>query len=86
MTASGPRRMLLEDQVLDIVPVSRSTLWRMQRRGKFPKATYISANRRCWFEDQIIDWQNRVNEFEPNRGRGKGRRKTTALPKNTDTA
>jgi prophage regulatory protein len=79
MIASGPRKMLLEDQVLNIVPVSRSTLWRMERTGKFPKATYISANRRVWFEDQIVDWQNSVNEFQPNRGRGKGRRKATAL-------
>lgn len=78
MTASGPRRMLVEDQILDIVPVSRSTLWRMERAGKFPKATYISANRRVWFEDEIIAWQNTVNEYNPHRGRGKGRRAALA--------
>ena len=80
MTASGPRKMLLEAQVLDIVPISRSTLWRMERAGKFPKSTHISPNRRCWFEDQIVDWQNTVNEFRPNRSRGKGR--CPATPKN----
>ena len=84
MTASGPRKMLLEAQVLDIVPVSRSTLWRMERAGKFPKSTHISPNRRCWFEDQIVDWQNTVNEFQPNRRRGKGRRPVT--PKNDHSA
>lgn len=73
MTASGPRKMLLEDQILDIVPVSHSTLWRMMRAGKFPAATYISPNRRVWFEDEIILWQATVNEFQPHRGRGKGR-------------
>ena len=73
MTASGPRRMMLEDQVLDIVPISRSTLWRLERSGKFPRATYISPNRRVWFEDEIISWQSSVNEFQPHRGRGKGR-------------
>lgn len=73
MTAIGPRKMMTEEEVLDIVPVSRSTLWRMERAGKFPRATYISANRRCWFEDQIIAWQNEVNEFNPHRGRGKRR-------------
>jgi predicted DNA-binding transcriptional regulator AlpA len=66
--------MLLEEQALDIIPVSRSTLWRLERAGKFPRATYISANRRCWYEDEIIRWQETVNEFQPNRGRGKGRR------------
>jgi prophage regulatory protein len=74
MTASGPRRMLLEDQVLELIPLSRSTLWRMERAGNFPRATYISANRRVWFEDEIIAWQNTVNEFDPKRGRGKARR------------
>jgi prophage regulatory protein len=70
--------MLVEEQVLEIVPVSRSTLWRMERTGTFPRSIYISKNRRVWFEDEIVGWQNSVNEFQPNRGRGKGRRKTTA--------
>ena len=84
MTASEPRKMLVEDKILDIIPVSRSTLWRMERSGKFPRATYISANRRVWFEDQIIEWQNTVDEFQPNRSRGKRRRPIT--PKNDHSA
>jgi prophage regulatory protein len=45
---------------------------RMGKAGRFPKATYISPNRRVWFEDEIIAWQNAVDEFDPNRRRGKG--------------
>lgn len=71
---SGPRRMLSEKQVLEIVPVGRTTLYRMEKAGRFPKSTYISPNRRVWFEDEIIAWQHAVDEFNPNRGRGKGRR------------
>jgi prophage regulatory protein len=71
---SGPRRMLSEKQVLAIIPVGRSTLWRMEKAGRFPKSTYISANRRVWFEDEIVEWQKAVDAFDPNRGRGKGRR------------
>ena len=69
-----PRRMLNEKQVLEIVPVGRTTLYRMEKAGRFPKSTYISPNRRVWFEDEIIAWQNAVDEFDPNRRRGKGRR------------
>ena len=69
-----PRRMLNEKQVLEIVPVGRTTLYRMEKAGRFPKSTYISPNRRVWFEDEIIAWQNKVDEFDPRRGRGKGRR------------
>ena len=72
---SGPRRMLNEKQVLDIVPLSRTMLYRMEKAGRFPKSTYISPNRRVWYEDQVIAWQRAVDEFNPNRGRGKGRRR-----------
>ena len=65
---SGPRRMLNEKQVLQIVPVSPVTLWRMEKKGLFPKGTYISPNRKIWYEDEIIKWQTDVN------GRGRGRR------------
>jgi prophage regulatory protein len=71
---SGPRRMLNEKQVLGIVPVGRTTLYRMEKSGRFPRSTYISPNRRVWFADEIIAWQNAVDEFNPRRGRGKGRR------------
>ena len=72
---SGPRRMLNEKQVLQIIPLSRTTLYRMEKAGRFPKSTYISPNRRVWYEDQVIAWQRAVDEFNPNRGRGKGRRR-----------
>ena len=72
---SGPRRMLNEKQVLEIVPVGRTTLYRMEKTGRFPRSTYISPNRRVWFADEIIAWRNAVDEFNPNRGRGKGRRR-----------
>jgi prophage regulatory protein len=72
------RRMLNEKLVLAIVPLGRSTLLRMEREGKFPKSTYISANRRIWFEDEIVAWQNTVDEFNPNRGRGKRRTRTSS--------
>ena len=73
---SAPRRMLSEKQVLEIVPVGRTTLYRMEKAGRFPRSTYISPNRRVWFEDEIIAWQNAVDEFDPNRRRGKGRART----------
>ena len=71
---SGRRHMLSEKQVLEIIPVGRTTLYRMEKAGRFPRSTYISPNRRVWFEDEIIAWQNAVDEFDPNRGRGKVRR------------
>ncbi|WP_143198825.1 AlpA family phage regulatory protein [Bradyrhizobium sp. NAS80.1] len=85
---TGPRKMLNEAQVLAIVPVSRTTLFRMAKSGRFPKGTYISPNRRVWYEDEIAAWQNAVDEFDPHRARGKGRRGRTvsALGGKADTS
>ena len=74
---SRPRRMLSEQQVLAIIPVSRTTLYRMEKTGRFPKSTYISPNRRVWYEDEIVAWQSAVDEFDPRRRRGKGRRRAS---------
>lgn len=74
LDSTEPRRMLSEKQVLKVVPVARTTLYRMEKAGRFPRSTYISPNRRVWFADEIIAWQNAVDEFDPKRGRGKGRR------------
>ncbi|KRR14604.1 hypothetical protein CQ12_10765 [Bradyrhizobium jicamae] len=58
--AGGIRRMLTEEQVLAIIPVSGVTLWRMVRDGRFPRPHYISPNRKVWFSDEIVAWQNDV--------------------------
>ena len=74
---AGLRPMLTERMVLDLVPISRTTLYRLERAGKFPRSVYVSANRRLWFRDQIVAGQAAVDEHDernPNRGRGKGRR------------
>ncbi|MGV7218262.1 helix-turn-helix transcriptional regulator [Bradyrhizobium sp. UFLA05-112] len=70
---SRPRRMLNEAQVLAVVPVSTTTLWRMERRGLFPRGTFISANRKVWFEDEVVRWQREVDGrrrgFQATKGR-----------------
>ena len=43
---NAPRKMLTLVQVLEIVPVGRTTLFKMERKGTFPASHYASANRR----------------------------------------
>ncbi|MDI3562440.1 AlpA family transcriptional regulator [Bradyrhizobium sp. Arg816] len=72
------RPMLTEQMVLELVPISRTTLFRLERAGKFPRSVYVSPNRRFWFRDQVVAWQTAINdndERNPKRGRGKGRRR-----------
>jgi prophage regulatory protein len=82
-TAPKLRRMLSLEQVLEIIPVSPVSLWRMQRDGRFPRGTFISPNRRIWFEDEVIAWQQAISESDrrdPTRRRGKGRRPRSKSP------
>jgi prophage regulatory protein len=76
-TAPKLRRMLNLEQVLAIVPVSKVSLWRMQRDGRFPRGTFISPNRQIWFEDEVVAWQREVD------GRRRGRRHHPSRPKPT---
>jgi prophage regulatory protein len=55
--SAEPRRMLTLAQVLDIVPLKRTTLFKMEKNGTFPASHYASANRRFWFADDLARWQ-----------------------------
>jgi prophage regulatory protein len=67
------RKMLSLNEVLAIVPIARSTLLRMVRLKQFPQPIHISENRRVWYEDQIIAWQELVENSQHRRRRGPGR-------------
>jgi predicted DNA-binding transcriptional regulator AlpA len=55
---ASPRRMMTVEDVLAIVPVGRTTLFRMERDGLFPPSHYVSPNRRFWYADEVAQWQN----------------------------
>jgi predicted DNA-binding transcriptional regulator AlpA len=81
--ASGPRRMLNEKQVLEIVPVGRTTLYRMAKTGRFPRSTYISPNRRVWFEDEIVACKTPLTNSIRTVAGAKGVGPVSQLPPNT---
>jgi predicted DNA-binding transcriptional regulator AlpA len=57
---AGVRVMLNQNQVLAIVPVAPVTLWRMEKKGQFPRGTFISPNKKIWYLDEIKKWQSEV--------------------------
>jgi predicted DNA-binding transcriptional regulator AlpA len=52
--------MMTVDEVLAIVPVSRSTLFRMERLKRFPRAHQIADRRKIWFADEVAAWQRNL--------------------------
>jgi prophage regulatory protein len=47
------------DDVLKLLNVSRTTLWRMEREGLFPRAVQISERRKGYLKSQVDDWFSR---------------------------
>lgn len=56
------RKMLTAEQVMEQVPISRTTLFRMERDELFPQGHLITAHLKLWFEDEIIAWQKALRD------------------------
>ena len=71
------QEMLTEPEVLAKTKLSRTTLHRLEKARKFPRAVYPAPNTKRYFRCEIVAWQRALYEHDernPNRGRGQGRR------------
>jgi prophage regulatory protein len=59
-------RFMREKEVLDVTSLSRTTLWREIKRGRFPKSVVISAGRVGWRESAIESWQASPQSWQIN--------------------
>lgn len=58
-TTSLPDRYLSWPTVRHITGLSRTTVWRLQRAGTFPRAAHISPGRVAWRESEVTAWLER---------------------------
>ncbi len=59
-------RLLSWDQVERIASISRSTAWRMERDGEFPRRVRVSPGRVGWWESELTQWKrSRSGEVPP---------------------
>lgn len=49
-------RFLREAEVKRVTGLSRTTRWRLERRGQFPKRRRLSQNAIGWLESEIHSW------------------------------
>ena len=57
-----PLRLLRCRDVEKRTGLSRSTIWRLEHSGAFPKRVQVSANAVAWLEDEVVAWiRSRVN-------------------------
>ena len=51
-----PLKLLRFPVVRERTGLSRSTIWRLERRGEFPKHHRISPNVVAWVEEDVTSW------------------------------
>ncbi|WP_454617524.1 helix-turn-helix transcriptional regulator [Bradyrhizobium cenepequi] len=78
--ALRPRKMLSLSEVTKLTGLSKATIFRLERDGRFPRGTFISPRRKIWFEDQIVPWMYAIEgqRFPRVHRGGKPRRATPA--------
>ncbi len=53
---SVPDRIVGERECGELTDLSRTTRWRLMRRGRFPAKVSLSPNRAGWKLSAIIEW------------------------------
>ena len=51
-------KLLTQKQVVDLVGLSRTTIWRLERSGQFPRRRQVSTKAVRWNLAEILDWMN----------------------------
>lgn len=60
--SEGVRDMLTAEQVLERIPISRTTLFRLEKDKLFPQGQAITPHRKLWFKDEIVAWQKELQD------------------------
>ena len=56
--SNNPDKIIRIKEVLEMSGLSRTTLWRMERKGEFPKRLPLSAGSVGWRYSEIEEWVN----------------------------
>jgi len=51
------REMLITSQVLGMIPIDRSALFRLESEGLFPQGHFVTPRKKLWFRDEVVKWQ-----------------------------
>lgn len=54
--ASEKSPFMSKDQLLEIIPISRSTLYLLIRKGRFPKPVKFYGRAAAWVKKEVDDW------------------------------
>jgi len=49
-------KIIKKKEVMGLTSLSYPTIWRLERKGDFPKRIQLSPNRVGWFEEEVLAW------------------------------
>lgn len=49
-------RIIRDGQLRKLVPLSRVTIWRLEKQDAFPRRVKIGKNSVGWLEHEVIQW------------------------------
>ncbi len=53
----------------EMTGLSRTTIWRLESRGEFPRRRRLTGNTVAWIEEEVLEW---INSREVGFGRTPG--------------
>ena len=55
-------RFLREREVRSVTGLSRTTRWRLERAGQFPRKRLLSPGAVGWLESEVLAWMNQAGD------------------------
>jgi prophage regulatory protein len=49
-------RLIDAKELRKVIPFSRTTIWRLEQNGDFPKRIQLSPSRVAWVYSEVIQW------------------------------
>ena len=65
MSGEFTDRFIREAECRNRTGLSRTTRWRLERRGQFPKRRKLSENTVGWLESEVNAWLQAKAELQP---------------------
>ena len=56
------REMLSSREVLDLIPIDRAALFRLESEHLFPQGHFVSSRKKLWFRDEVSKWQRDLQD------------------------
>ncbi|HVG51610.1 MAG TPA: AlpA family phage regulatory protein [Xanthobacteraceae bacterium] len=54
--------MITAEEVLALIHISRTTLYRLEVNGLFPRGHALTPHLKLWFYNEIIEWQEKLKD------------------------